>query len=184
MDKRIVYTRHDGGVSICRPSVNAISWMSRGGFYEPYPRGFMDVQIERQIADGISADAARRFCHAMAFGGLTTAEALEVIRDRDCAPHGTAIELWDVEEVPTDRWFRNAWSRSHNGGPININLGLAKPLQLKHIKNAVRWENERRDSLLLEPVEIDFPKLRERIRNARDEEELRTIWPDTFCHSS
>ena len=55
MEKRIVYTRlSDGGVSICCPASEAIAWMGCGGFWDHHPRGFMDVQIERQIARGIA----------------------------------------------------------------------------------------------------------------------------------
>lgn len=178
MNKRIVYTRFDGGVSICCPADDAIAWMGCGGYWNDYPRGFMDVQIERQIKDGRDPDAARRFAHAMQFGGCTTAEALEIIRDRDCAHLGTAIELWD--DVPTDRWFRNAWYRSHNGGPICVSLKLAKPLQFKHILAAVDTETQRRKTdidLFDVPVDVDLLAAREKIRQARDEHELRAIWP-------
>lgn len=174
----IVYTRFDGGVSICNPSAEVIAWMSCGGLWNDHPRGYLDTQIERQIRDGRDPDASRRFAHAVQFGGCTTAEALEIIRDRDCAHLGTAIELWD--DVSMDRWFRNAWRRSHNGGPISIDLKLAKPIQFRHIKSAVDQETKRRqDDLELFdiPVDVDFVAIRERIMNARDETELRSIWP-------
>ena len=35
-----------------------------------------------------------------------------------CAHLGTGCELWDTADVPTDRRHRDAWRRSHNGGPI------------------------------------------------------------------
>ena len=56
----------------------------------------------------------------MLFGGCTTAEAYGIIRDRDCSHLGTGCELWDASDLPTDRRYRNAWRRSHNGGPIYI----------------------------------------------------------------
>jgi hypothetical protein len=120
MDRRIVYTRHDGGVTICCPSANAVRWMGSGGRWADMPHGFVEVQIERQIAAGIHADAAARFARALTFGGCSEAEALAIIRDRDCAHKGTGIELWAVDDVPTDRTYRGAWRRSHNGGPIVI----------------------------------------------------------------
>jgi hypothetical protein len=128
MMKRIVYTRHDGGVSICCPSANVIRWMGTGGRWAGYPRGFVDIQIERQIAAGIHADAAARFARALAFGGCTEAEALAIVRDRDCAHKGTGIELWDVDDVPSDRTYRDAWRRSHNGGPIIIDEKAARAI--------------------------------------------------------
>lgn len=180
MQKCIVYNRRrDGGVSICRPTNDIIAWMGCGGYWDAFPRGFMNVQVERQIESGISQDAARRYAHAVSFGGRTTAESLEIIRDRDCAPHGTAMELWDVDDVPRDRWFRDAWRRSHNGGPISIDLKLARSIQWKRARAAVAAENRRRAEQfdLVHPIEIDWGRLRERMRRASDEIELKYLWP-------
>lgn len=180
MHKRIVYTRHDGGVSICVPTLNCIRWMGCGGYWGNPRRGFLDTQVERHVADGIDPDAAWRFVSAMQFGGCTTAEALEIIRNRDCAHRGTAIELWDVEDIPADRWFRNAWVRSHNGGPISIDLKSAKQIQFARIRHAINAENKRRSEDLerfdrrLEP---DYHKIRNQIMGARDEMEVRSVWP-------
>jgi hypothetical protein len=117
--KRIVYTRHDGGVSVCAPSLTALAYMTGGGGrWNGFPRGFLERQITEQAKYGVGEWAAARFVRAMQFGGLSTPEAYGVMRDRFCAHLGTGCELWDVEDVPTDRTYRNAWKRSHNGGPI------------------------------------------------------------------
>ena len=89
------------------------------------PRGFMDRQIAAQARHGVGERAAARFVRAMQWGGLTTAEAYAVMRDRFCAHLGTGCELWDVGDVPTDRRYRDAWRRSHNGGPIVIDTRKA-----------------------------------------------------------
>jgi hypothetical protein len=180
MRKHIVYTRHDdGGVSICCPSDWIISVMSCGGLWDEHPPGFADVQIARMVADGIREDAAARYARAVQRGGCTTAEALGIIRDRDCAHLGTAIELWDIEHVPTDRWFRNAWRRSHNGGPISVDLKLARPIQLAHVRHAIAAENARREADFDMPpfIEVDLRAIRQHILEARDEQELRHVWP-------
>lgn len=155
----------------------AISAMSCGGFWDSLPPGVMDRQIASMVRRGVNEDAAYRHAKAMMFGGCTTAEALEIIRDRDCAHLGTAIELWDVSEVPTDRWFRDAWSRSPNGGPISISLVKAKPIQMQRIGDFVIEENKRRERELLAPFDYDRDLLRDKIVRARDEIELRRIWP-------
>ncbi len=115
-------------------------------------------------------------------GGCTTAEALGIIRDRDCAHLGTAIELWDLVDVPTERWFRNAWVRSHNGGPISINLKLARPIQWKKAKSAVASENKRRkddfDDYMKPLIEVDWDAFRQKLIRAQDEIDLRQIWPE------
>jgi hypothetical protein len=128
MSKRIVYTKHDGDVAICVPAMSCIRTMSCGGWWNSYPRGFLKTQIERQIEAGHNADAVQRFVMAMQFGGCTEAEAYGIIRDRDCAHLGTGCELWDVDMVPMDRRYRDAWRRSHNGGPIYIDARLAQEI--------------------------------------------------------
>lgn len=180
MMRCIVYTRKaDNGVSICHPAPKAIAWMSCGGFWDGRPRGFMETQIERQIARGVDPDTARRYAHAVQFGGCTTAEALAIIRDRDCAMYGTAIELWDIEDVPSDRWFRDAWRRSHNGGPISVDVKKARPIQWTRARSFVSIENKRRAESFetAQPVEVDWDAFRQRIREAKDEVDLRAIWP-------
>lgn len=181
-DRRIVYTRlDDGGVSVCCPTGWAIAGMSRGGMWGPLKRGDLDDMIAKSVAGGRPADAAARFIRAMHFGGCSTQEALCIIRDRDCAPHGRNIELWDVSEIPQDRWFRSAWRRSHNGGPISIDLALARPIQWQAVRSAVEAENRRRANDLDrfdEPLTVDWSALSRAIKRARDEDELRRIWPE------
>jgi hypothetical protein len=179
--RRILYTRHDGGVSVCTPSPNCIRWMATGGRWNDMPRGFVDIQIERQIAAGHHPDAASRFGRALAFGGLTEREALEVIKDRDCGHRGTAHDLIDPAELP-DRWFREAWRRSHNGGPVSISLDKARPIQWRRIRAAVAAENRRRQEAFeeLPEVKIDFGTIRSAIKRAADAEDLRRIWPEAL----
>jgi hypothetical protein len=172
VNKRIVYTRHDGGVSVCAPTDWIMSVMSYGGLWDHLPPGVMDRQIASMVNRGINERTAYRYARAVMFGGCTTAEALEILRDRDCAPRGTGIELWDANDVPTDRWFRDAWRRSHNGGPISIDLEKARPVQWKRLKSAhTRRLNE------LTFRELDLESYRDKILTARDVMELRQVWP-------
>lgn len=180
MARVIVYTRHsDKGVSVCTPTEWAIAMMGCGGLWADKPRGFGEVQIARQIARGVHADAARRYVKAVQFGGLTTAEAYAVIRDRDCAHLGYHIDLMDYADLP-DRWFRNAWKRSRNGGPVGVDLKLARPIQWRHLREAVARENKRRAEDFdgdFGPLEPDWSQIRTAIKRARDDEELRRVWP-------
>ena len=116
----------------------------------------------------------------MQFGGCTDAEAYELMRDRFCAHEGTGIELWDVGDVPSDRWFRDAWVRSHNGGPINVSLPKARGIQFQRITDAVELENNRRRqdmNLFDSPFSPDWSVIRDAIRMADDVGELRRVWP-------
>ena len=175
--KAILYTRHDGGVSVCTPSPEIFRVMQCGGFWRDRPHGFVETQIERQIQAGIDASHATRFAHAVAFGGCTEAEVWEIVRDRDCGQHGTLHELIDVGELP-DRWFRDAWRRSSNGGPPSVDLEKAKPIQWRKLIDAVSRENKRRELDLFGLPPIKLPKLtyQNAIKHARDDEELRKIW--------
>lgn len=117
-DKRILYTRFDGGVSICQPAPQIIRAMGMGGIWINPTRGFIETQVARKIARGVIPDAARRLCQVLAFGGAPTSYAWEIIRDADCGHLGVAHELIDISEILTDRTYRDAWRRSRNGGPI------------------------------------------------------------------
>jgi hypothetical protein len=184
-DWRIIYNRKDdGGVSVCCPTDWALAAMCSGGAWREFPwfyPGFDEIQIERMIGRGVRADTAQTYARAMMDGGCTTAEALAIIRDRDCAPLGTAIELWDMSELPADRWFRDAWRRSHNGGPIEIDLDKARPVQFARARAAIERENAAREAsfdLWKPAIEVDWHATRRQIARARSIEELRTIWPE------
>jgi hypothetical protein len=180
MPKRIVFTRHDGGVSVCAPSLTALRFMTGGGGrWDGFPRGFLDRQITKQ-AEECGERNAHRFVMAMQFGGCTDAEAYELMRDRFCAHMGSGIELWDVADVPPDRWFRDAWVRSHNGGPIDVSLAKARGIQFRKIKKAVAVERDRRAAdieLFDKPIEPDWNVLRDAVRRADAVAKLRHVWP-------
>ena len=116
-------------------------------------------------------------------GGCTTAQAFEIIRDRDCGHLGTGHELWSAADLP-DRWFRNAWRRSHNGGPISIDMDKAREIQFSRIRHAVKAENDlRREQLrrFSKPVRVSFGRLADRIHKADSPRELRRIWPQELA---
>lgn len=180
--RRIAYTHNRGSVAVYCPSEEIFHIMQSGGYWDDRPRGFVDEQIRRQISDGIAPDHARRFAHAVAFGGVTEAEAWGIIRDRDCARHGKLHELIDVSELP-DRWFRDAWTRSHNGGPVSVSLEKARPIQWGRMRAAARNETQRRDTDLntwRKPLRIVWHSIERAIRNARDADELRRVWPENL----
>lgn len=176
MRARFVTTRPDGAVTITIPSARCVGWMQTGGYWADRPRGFLDVQIERQIADGRQPEASRRFARALMFGGISETEALQVLAARDCAHLGTGLELWDQDDVPSDRWFRDAWRRSHNGGPIRIDLEAARHVQWRRLRAGVSEARQALDLYQLFP-RIDWDEVRARITRAATPEELRTIWP-------
>lgn len=68
---------------------------------------------------------ARRWIEALDRGGLTEREAVSLIVEKDAPAWSTAHEIVHKHEIPEDRRYRNAWRRSHNGGPIWIDDGKA-----------------------------------------------------------
>ena len=185
--KRIVFTRpSDGGVTVTTPTGWALDIMCNGGgLWDDRPRGFLDELVRRkscptlQKGRHITEAAAWRFVNAMQYGGCTTAEAYDIIREHDCTRGGDGIlhELMDWDELP-DRWFRDAWYRSSNGGPISISLEKARPIQWRKLLAAVEQENKRREFDLFGKAAIKLSKqeYQRAIRNARDDQELRKIW--------
>lgn len=187
--KALVYTRHaDKGVSICHPVTDLFAYMTRGGgYWNDRPRGFLDELIRRktcpilQKGTPASQEAAVKFVRAMQFGGLTTAEAWDVFRLHDCERYGFNVDMIDTGELP-DRWFRDAWGRSANGGPVTVDMAKARAIQWERIADAVSRENKRREMDLfgLAPIRLRKLTYQTAIKNARDDEELRCIWPKSL----
>lgn len=184
MSKVIVSTTPDGGVWVTYPAPEIMTILTFGGAPEGYfGRIDWDDQIARHTASGLRESVAVKWVNSLRCGGLTTAEAHELVSDKVIPPEWTAKELWDWEDIPSDRWFRDAWHRSHNGGPIGISLKKARPVQFGHICSAIDQESKRRKidiDLFDIPIECDLPMMRERIYRAADEMELRSIWPESI----
>lgn len=142
-------------------------FLSCGGRWGNPLRGHIENQVERNIHAGVSPDVAKRFVESLQFGGCSTEEALALIRDKDCAPYGTGLEAWSVVDLPQDTWFRDAWRRSHNGGPIGINMKVARTIQLKRINAYAKKIN----------ADIKVELWRNRIRKAETPEFLKSIFP-------
>lgn len=180
MAQAFLYTRFaDNGVTVLHPAPACLQALASGGFYGRPPRGFIEEQIERQVKDGRTRQAAARFTNALVYGCGNSRLALEIMRDRDCAHRGFNIELIDTAELP-DRWFRDAWARSANGGPVSINLDIARAIQWAKIKEAVADEDRWRALSFVRRarVRIFWAGLWLAVANARDEDELYRVWPE------
>ena len=179
--KRVVYNSTvDHSVWVHCPVGAVFFWSAHGGLWGDRPRGFFDEQVRRQVASGIPERAAHAWINALQYGGKTEAETWGVIRDRTHNPTGYAHELMEFSELP-GRWFRNAWVRGHNGGPPRVDLEKARPIQFKKIKGAVKLEKQRRDmdmTLHRKRLRIPWVTIESAIKHARDEHELRKVWPE------
>jgi len=175
--KRILYTRHDGGVNICTPAPDILAWLSNGGYWDG--KGVdLEEQVERAVIAGHSRSAAIRFVRALDHGGHTTAEAYDIIRDRDCGHLGTAFDLVAFSDLP-DRWFRDAWRRGHNGGPIEVDMPAARSIHFGRITRSIDQERTRRRhelSMWQNPVEVNLGALADKIEKAECTAALKAIW--------
>lgn len=120
MRARFLVTTPLSGVVVTAPSPRAVWFLMHGGRWPWRPAAWREDQIARQIADGIPERVAVAWVKALHAGGLTEADALWLIAERDALRHGTALEIVDISDIPTDRTYRNAWRRSMNGGPIYL----------------------------------------------------------------
>lgn len=118
--ERILYTTPTGGVAIVCPAEECIAAMWDGCYWAAMPPGYWIIQVIHQIAAGHKPAAAYKFARSLHYGGVSRPKAIEIIAERDCGHLGAAIEIVDIDEIPTDRTYRDAWRRSSNGGPIWI----------------------------------------------------------------
>jgi hypothetical protein len=171
----------DRSVAIYTPSLECMKALTHGGgLIKPWMR---QRATDNMIRNGRRPQFARLWIEAAINGGMTDAEFYEALIEKDATPKGAAApEL--IDETPRDRWFRDAWRRSHNGGPIDIDLEVARRVHAKHIlsaKDAVEGsEKARIDEILLgksKVAAIDMRAVGVRINRARDIGELRQIWP-------
>lgn len=185
---RLVFTRfEDDGVSVTHPSHEALYYMTGpGGYWNGYPFGFLNELVRRkscpilQRGHACTKEAATRFVKAMQFGGKSCEEAWDIIAQHDCARFGHLIEVQHVDELPPDRWYRDAWYRSANGGPIMVSLDRARLIQLQHIGN-VTYEFNRWNERNLKPtIAHDADAIQRAIDDAPDLETLRQVWPDNL----
>jgi hypothetical protein len=177
---RIVFTRPDGGVSITQPSQEFMDWLSNGGYFKTLAPGIIEPWIELKISQGRDPGGVKKFAIALRDGGHSTAECYGLMRDFECLHKGTGFELWSLEDIPADRWFRNAWIRSPNGGPIDIDMDAARKIQFSRVKGASDEENEKRKSDLKrfdDLIDLPWGKIRDQIQAAEEPKQLRSIWP-------
>lgn len=124
MRHRFLSTTPDGGVDVTIPSRRALWFLTHGGRWPEADPAWLETLVQRFVASGVGRDVAERWVNAMSSGGLGEHDALWLIAE--ISKLKGAVELVDVSEIPADRTHRNAWRRSHNGGPIWIDEAIAQ----------------------------------------------------------
>ena len=110
MTKRIVHKRPDGGISISCPSQKLLAVMTGAGYGWSQER--VDYEVGKFVASGKSDGIIRPYMVAIASGGKTELEAIELIRAKDDKPDCLGCVVIEDTDLPTDRYFRNAWEWS------------------------------------------------------------------------
>lgn len=177
----LVHTRPDKGISITYADPHA--WRALtcgGGFLTRIGRTFEDCYRWAMIA-GRDPEETTRWLLALEHGAHSEAEAWDLIRKRSVPKDHTQVELWPVSEISTDRWFRSAWRRSQNGGPIVIAAEPARDQQKRRIGAALDRVNRRRRMLWLPKIKPDFDRLRAALQRATEPEEIRAVWPEELA---
>lgn len=163
--ERIIYTRPGGLVSVMQQSRESLAAMTgdgyglpdlEGGYYGPDTPGveaFMAEQVRRLVETGRQMPAALAWVRAHVYGGISRDEARRLFIAICGDPAGKAYEVIDVSELPPSRWFRDAWRRSEDGGPIWIDLDAAREIhaaRLVALREAelARLQGERDKALL------------------------------------
>ena len=150
------------------------------GLFATTPVVAQEAGRQEQVAaiDDIIVTARRREESLQDVPIAVTAFTAETLEDRQIE------SLVDVADLP-DEWFRDAWTmKGSNSGLPYVDLEKARPIQWARISSAVARENKRRSLDLFGGPPIRFQRMRfERaIRNARDAEEIKRIWPELLSH--
>ncbi len=180
--RALLYTSHDGGVSVCHPKREVLRFMTGGGgYWSDRPRGFLSELVRRktcpilQNGKPITQAAALRFVDAMQWGGCTDAEAWEVIAGHDCERFGHSVALIDTDDLPS-RLFRDAWKRGNHEQHVYVDLAAARKIQLARIEVEVMKANKR--ALALQRGKVIKPKwgeIERAIARASSAEELASV---------
>lgn len=181
--KCLCYIKPDG-VAIGHISQTILGAMTGTGF------GWDAARIEREIAGFVHPPAPfigapeaviRPFVLAEARGGLTEAQAIELLRQKDQPPGVVQTLVIEKDALPKDVYFHGAWLWSAQFGRVEVDMPKARLMHMGEIR-AVRDK---------ELAKLDGPQLAalatgntiEQARIAAQRQILRDI-PQTFDLSS
>lgn len=115
-------------------------------------------------------------------GGISIVIPITENAIRRCVPPGTPYRIVPVSEIPTDRYFRDAWE---DDGKIKVNMRKAREIHLEKIRKERDKELARLDIEQLKGMDVSAEKTRLRdlpstfdLSKAQTPEELKALWPD------
>jgi hypothetical protein len=108
--KVIVHRKSGGGVSVEHLSPSLLAAMTGKGYGWPQER--TEYEVGKFIAAGASERVVRPYIVAIAEGGVAETRAIELIRAKTDKMDCLGCTVIEDTELPTDRYFRNAWTWS------------------------------------------------------------------------
>ena len=108
--KVIVHKKSGGGVSVSHLSPSLLAAMTSQGYGWNQER--IEYEVGKFVASGKSDSVIRPFITAVAQGGVSESDAIELIRAKDDKADCLGCTVIEDTDLPTDRYFRNAWEWS------------------------------------------------------------------------
>jgi hypothetical protein len=108
--KVVVHNRTEGGVTISNFSPTLLAVMTGTGHGWNQER--IDYEVGKFVAAGKAEDIVRPYMEAVANGGVTEAQAIELIRAKNHQADCLGCTVIEDTDLPTDRYFRDAWEWS------------------------------------------------------------------------
>ena len=183
--KTNLWTQPDGSVATDTPTKAALAILQgEGGWFklEDMEREIAkhliigpDKAVMKALTEEFQADwqafldarkgtpqeiVARRFVEAFTHGGLSEAEAFDVLDTKNRPAEYTSCRVIDVEDLPAERFerpvpaFRNAWK--DDGVSVTIDMTKAHIIHMNRIRKARNVELEKESgSKFRQPPEIE-----------------------------
>jgi len=108
--KVVVHQRSDGGVIVSHFSPTLLAVMMGAGYGWSQQR--IDREVEKFVLAGKATDVVRPYIMALANGGVTELQAIELIRAKSDRADCRGCVVIEDTDLPSDRYFRNAWEWS------------------------------------------------------------------------
>ena len=110
--KVVVHNKGDSGVTITHFNPSVLAIMTGNGY------GWNQEQIDYEVnkfvnppapETGKADDIVRPYIEARARGGVTEAQAIDLINAKNDKSDCRGCTVIEDTDLPTDRYFRNAW---------------------------------------------------------------------------
>jgi hypothetical protein len=210
--KLILEQKDDGGVLIGIPAPNMMTALTNGGFgrlpgdavtsdlaeneslrIEVAASMPVDRAIDNMVRSGFDADFAAKWTRAQISGGETDATALGMVALKTF-PSQFDVVATEQENIPADRFFRDAWRRDPGGDKLYVDIDAARIIFSRRLIGAkgaaAKRLTDELDVLLLTGrtdqaleaqhealIGLNLRALGAKVMAAASPEELKALWP-------